>query len=293
MLASTPQYSAMISQYATDIKPIIDLILQIRNGEDWTVRKELERAINDASHQAPDLYFPEQHSSSDEVPSVDHTILRSMLHYMNRSIRIGYPDSRESLIAPIGSTGIGPTGYAQFVKENHHRAKERIDVLVFILQIPIKSQTDTNDQLYDQFMSYITAFLDSKASGTECCPDTIRDIMIHAFKTVCRVLHDLKQKEIQEIRMTQLFVDVGTLLQENAKHKEKIGEQEIEINRLKANVDFLGRTRHATPVEYDYAMIRKRIDPIRSELKVAQRIFARVIRNTYTIPVAVMVGPAK
>jgi hypothetical protein len=291
MLASTPQYSAMISQYATDIKPIIDLILQIRNGEDWTVRKELERAINDASHQAPDLYFPEQHSSSDEVPAVDHTILRSMLHYARNGIQY---NGSNSPIAPIGSTWHGNGhAYLQNMKNNIGRVKERIDVLIFILQIPIKSQTDTNDQLYDQFMSYITAFLDSKASGTERCPDTIRDIMIHAFKTVCRVLHDLKQKEIEEIRMTQLFVDVGTLLQENAKHKEKIGEQEIEINRLKANVDFLGRTRHATPVEYDYAMIRKRIDPIRSELKVAQRIFARVIRNTYTIPVAVMVGPAK
>jgi hypothetical protein len=291
MLASTPQYSAMISQYTTDIKPIIDLIQQIRNGEDHTVRRELERALNDASHQAADLYFPEQHSSSDEVPAIDHTILRSMLQYAQKGIqydRLNWP------IAPIGSTWFGNGGgYAQTMKNNNGRVKERIDVLVFILEMPIKSQTDTNDQLYDQFMSYITAFLDSKALGVERDPDTICDIMIHAFKTVCKFLYDLKQKEIKENRMARLFKDVRTLLQENTMQKEKIAEQEIEINRLNANVDFLGRTRHAAPVEYDYATIRKRIDPIRSELKVAQRIFARVIRNTYAIPVAIMVEAAK
>ncbi len=46
-------------------------------------------------------------------------------------------------------------------------------------------------------------------------------------------------------------------------------------------------------IKYDYDEIRARLDPIRSELKITQRIFARIIRNHYEVPLAISVLPTK
>ncbi len=63
----------------------------------------------------------------------------------------------------------------------------------------------------------------------------------------------------------------------------KISLLQTELHSIKARF---------TPelVEYDYEAIKSRLDPIREELKMAQRLFARIIRNQYQAPMAVLVG---
>jgi polyhydroxyalkanoate synthesis regulator phasin len=207
-----------------------------------------------------------------------------MIGNVSQSIRTAH-------IAPIGM--LGNCDYPKFSKDNTERIRERIDVLIFILEIPMKSQTDTNDRLYEQLESYIKAFMDSNTPLRNCNPDQVRDHMITAFKSVCKFLYDLKQKTLADEKMAQLYADVRHLLQDNATQKDRIVAQETEINRLKANVDFLERKISPGSIEYDYDMIQRRIDPIRDELNYTQRVFARLIRNRYSAPVAILVSTAK
>ncbi len=62
------------------------------------------------------------------------------------------------------------------------------------------------------------------------------------------------------------------------------------ISLLQTELQFIKAKFTPELVEYDYEAIKSRLDPIREELKMAQRLFARIIRNQYQAPMAVLVG---
>lgn len=79
------------------------------------------------------------------------------------------------------------------------------------------------------------------------------------------------------------------LAAENERLQAQIDEDRLEIQQLKAKLDSVERKFAPELIEYDYDEISSRLDPIRDELKMMQRVFGRAVRLRYMAPVAIAV----
>lgn len=91
----------------------------------------------------------------------------------------------------------------------------------------------------------------------------------------------LRRSEISALRRQVLYLMEQSVAmdEENARLRAQSGKDRQEIEYL----------RSMFAPEYDYDEIKSRLDPIRDELKITQRIFGRIIRNRYAAPVAIAV----
>lgn len=69
------------------------------------------------------------------------------------------------------------------------------------------------------------------------------------------------------------------------KNENQLMKNQLTI--LKSKVDALERKHAPELIEYDYELIKSRIDSFRDELKMTQRIFARIIQSRNIIPLAI------
>ncbi len=104
-------------------------------------------------------------------------------------------------------------------------------------------------------------------------------------------IEQLKSEKNKEIE--SLTSQIKNLENKNQLLQNQITNDNYKINLIQSKLDAIERKYTPELIEYNYEEISARLDPIRSELKMAQRIFARIIRTHYEAPLAISVLPAK
>lgn len=98
-------------------------------------------------------------------------------------------------------------------------------------------------------------------------------------------------------RIIKFELEIKQLKSEKNKEIEQLREQldtyRNTIKIIQNKLDAIERKYTPELIEYNYEEIKARLDPIRFELKMTQRVFARIIRNHYEVPLAISVLPAK
>ncbi len=98
-------------------------------------------------------------------------------------------------------------------------------------------------------------------------------------------------------RIIKLELEIKQLKSEKTEEIEQLKEQldtyRNTIELIQNKLDAIERKYTPELIEYNYDEIKARLDPIRSELKMTQRIFARIIRAHYEAPLAISVLPTK
>ncbi len=91
-------------------------------------------------------------------------------------------------------------------------------------------------------------------------------------------------------QVQSLTIQIKNLEDRNQLLQDQITSDARKINLIQSKLDAIERKYTPELIEYNYEEISARLDPIRSELKMTQRIFARIIRNHYDVPLAVVVN---
>lgn len=86
----------------------------------------------------------------------------------------------------------------------------------------------------------------------------------------------MEEHESTQINIQEDANDKDTQITE-LKNENQLMKNQLTI--LKSKVDALERKHAPELIEYDYELIKSHIDPFRDELKMTQRIFARIIQN--------------
>ncbi len=123
-------------------------------------------------------------------------------------------------------------------------------------------------------------------------PNNLAENIIHHIEFTETILSIWKGNIIHknfENSIQALALRVNNLENENKILREQIANDQIKTNIIQSKLDSMQRKYTPELIEYNYDEIKSRLDPIRSELKIMQRIFARNIRNNYEVPFAIVV----
>lgn len=80
---------------------------------------------------------------------------------------------------------------------------------------------------------------------------------------------------------------LSELIQWKTNMKEQHSNQQDTIDTLRKRLGAIERKHAPELIEYNYEEIKSRIDPFRDELKMTHRVFARLIRLRYEVPLAI------
>lgn len=153
----------------------------------------------------------------------------------------------------------------------------------------------------DMNSSYVTWYSihewDNKQNELRNCQDLLKKQLDSSNKIINDLKGEIQTLKNENMNQTKIYNEIQTLkkqiINQDKIYNESIDKFKEQIKMLteqnailQSKVDAIERKHAPELIEYDYELIKSRIDIFRHELKMTQRIFARIINSRYNVPIA-------